>query len=1296
MTTGLALPLRHKPSALDPDAWRSPRSQMESSATPLHSQALLGRGGHSRSPSPRPSVDFSIDPSPVARENVYGSAGAPKSPMHSDALCSARRHSPGNMAEPSPYTSVVTATPHSKATPLDASVSMRSDLLHASPRHSSSLSPRHSLHHRSSPNTPVTQEQMGSELAASSSKHSERAGHSSPMHSQVLMDLQRHSTSPRRSPVAMDVELSPSPSTVRHRLTIPDLPHRGEDSPGHRLSACMSEDFRPLNLQASPEASRSPYDRELDKFRPLSPQSSQRQQDDELERFRPLSPASKHRDLESSALENELDKFRPLSPESKRSTMDAEELAKLRMLSPESAESKRLRFSDETGGTGGRPRSSTKDSLATSALEEEEARQEELTQRLAMQIRNRSRSSSRASSVAASPQQMTRQVMGSRMSSRAQLSQMSLPGGEIFSDAYQYTMLPDFPQRAQVISSQQQLQIQQQLMQQQQLQQQLMQQQMLQQMPLQTQQSLQQFPTQRSIPQVQPSEIRHPQSLENSPMTRVAMPAQEDTAVVRRAQKSNLQTAPTIPLPSHDGASLAPYSTGELELEERLWQGQQRASVCSEASQATLAAMATQVVRPQTSPVLQPQLQPQVQPQVQAQVQAQVQQVQQIQPQIQQPLVQPQVQQPIIQPQAQPVVQQPVVQPQVQQPVAQQPEVQPVVQPQRAQAPVVDMQPRQERRWVAEEVRHQQEEDHPPRPQYPLQYPASPPQRQYNAFLQQFEEELPLPSRAQNFSYPQPLPQEQFEVPPPPPPVAAPIPEVAPAAPVTVPTQQTTPLQTMHSTSTISRTTPSPHSAGHGTGEARQRARASSEPRLQRTACTMTEGSTTSSNSKERIRALESELAKQSKWISALEGDLKTAESRAEQFQATGLAAQKEIEMTLSQLQASSSEVLTRNTRIKQLESKLLALESKTVQPKKMKHSSSEGSIRSSKLADLERQVETLVKHLKASKKDSSKDSQNSIRSDMSEELRVTERRRTREWQDRCEMLRRSLPERDSQDLHATRGRLRDAENKVQHLNAELAGMQQAQNIKQDAEVQKLKQQLQQLEVELMIRKERCSAAEAQLIDVTAELSDAKAARTRTLDQFKGIDSELEGARRRIANAEREVARAQGERMEVELKCRALQVECGNLKKELRDTKAALRALDLPHRSAICATARTDALIEAGSQFANLTDISTTSSVDTTPQRLKATLLRPSGNVALVEAKAERTAGALDEARRELKRSQKEAGSLRRELAVAVATAIAAKASDSPPSRRRQGVRLRIEQEAAERLALGVGPTIDA
>lgn len=73
--------------------------------------------------------------------------------------------------------------------------------------------------------------------------------------------------------------------------------------------------------------------------------------------------------------------------------------------------------------------------------------------------------------------------------------------------------VPDLPQRAQAISSQQQLQIQQQLMQQQLQQQhlqqqQLMQQQMLQQMP-QTQQSLQQLPaTQRTILPQQTSQGR--------------------------------------------------------------------------------------------------------------------------------------------------------------------------------------------------------------------------------------------------------------------------------------------------------------------------------------------------------------------------------------------------------------------------------------------------------------------------------------------------------------------------------------------------------------------------------------------------------------------------------------------------------------------------------------------------------------------------------------------------------------------------------------------------------------------
>eukprot|EP00434_Breviolum_minutum_P038166 symbB.v1.2.033847.t1/scaffold4262.1/size50111/1 len=657
-----------------------------------------------------------------------------KSPMHSEALLSARQHgtSPRNLAEPSPYASMITATPPSKATPLDASMSMRSDFVAASPRHSSSLSPRHSVQHRSSPNTPVTPERMmGSELAASSSKISERApargyqptasGHSSPMHSQVLMDLQRHSSSPRRSPVAMDVELSPSPSTVRHRLTIPDLPHRGEDSPGHRLSACMSEEFRPLNPQASQDASRSPYERELDKFRPLSPQSSQRQQDDELERFRPLSPAATHRDLESSA-EKELEKFRPLSPESKRS-MDQDELSKLRMLSPESAESKRLRFSDETR----KPRSSTKDS-GNSALEEEEARQEELTQRLAMQIRNRSRSSSRASSLAPSPQQTTRQVMGSRMSSRAQLTQMSLPG------------VPNLSERAQGLTTQQQMQIQQQLVQQQlqqqqqqqlqqqqqqqlqqQQQQQLQQQQqqMLQPTPVQTQ-SLQQLQQVQQVPQQ--SEMRHPVSLENSPMTRAnfvpeevrTAPVLEDSsAVVRRAQKSSIQSAPTIPLPSHDGASLAPYSTGELELEERLWQGQQRASVCSEASQGTVAVahMATQQVMRQQTPPVQPQSQ--LQPQIQ-QIQH-MQQMQQMQPaqvahtpleghqapvhhtpvgqkpvefqQQVQPQVQPMQQVQPVQPQVQPMQQVQPVQPQVQ-PMQQVQPVQPQVQPMQQVQPV--------------------------------------------------------------------------------------------------------------------------------------------------------------------------------------------------------------------------------------------------------------------------------------------------------------------------------------------------------------------------------------------------------------------------------------------------------------------------------------------------------------------------------------------------------------------------------------------------------------------------------
>ncbi|OLQ12616.1 hypothetical protein AK812_SmicGene3411 [Symbiodinium microadriaticum] len=76
---------------------------------------------------------------------------------------------------------------HSRAT-VDADPSLRSDLA-ASPRHSSSLSPRHSLQFRSSPTTPVTPERVVPDSAPSSSMQSTRPtypspGNSSPMHSQ--------------------------------------------------------------------------------------------------------------------------------------------------------------------------------------------------------------------------------------------------------------------------------------------------------------------------------------------------------------------------------------------------------------------------------------------------------------------------------------------------------------------------------------------------------------------------------------------------------------------------------------------------------------------------------------------------------------------------------------------------------------------------------------------------------------------------------------------------------------------------------------------------------------------------------------------------------------------------------------------------------------------------------------------------------------------------------------------------------------------------------------------------------
>ncbi|CAE6963680.1 unnamed protein product, partial [Symbiodinium sp. CCMP2456] len=370
-------------------------------------------------------------------------------------------------------------------------------------------------------------------------------------------------------------------------------------------------------------------------------------------------------------------------------------------------------------------------------------------------------------------------------------------------------------------------------------------------------------------------------------------------------------------------------------------------------------------------------------------------------------------------------------------------------------------------------------------------------------------------------------------------------------------------------------------------------------------------------------------------------------------------AAQKEIELTLAQLK----EVLSKSTRVKQLESKLMALENKVSESRKSKNDSSEVSVRSSKLAELEGKVNHLTKQLENSNRQLQESLETSIRSDISEDLQA-ERRRASEWQDRCEMLRQSLADREtsaSQDLQETRQQLRDTENKVKQLSAELAGVREANAahlaLGSETEVRQLKQQLQQLEahisadfkVEVELRKARAAAAEAQLSELAGELSDAKAARTRTLSQFKDIDAEMEGARRRLEKAEREKARAEGERREAEDRALGLRDECKRLKKELHDTKHTMRAIDSPKRAGtICATARADALMEAGAHFASLTDLSTsTGEVDdyTHAARKPATLTRHGsmGAISASEAKAERAAGALDEARRELKRQQKDA-----------------------------------------------------
>jgi len=163
------------------------------------------------------------------------------------------------------------------------------------------------------------------------------------------------------------------------------------------------------------------------------------------------------------------------------------------------------------------------------------------------------------------------------------------------------------------------------------------------------------------------------------------------------------------------------------------------------------------------------------------------------------------------------------------------------------------------------------------------------------------------------------------------------------------------------------------------------------------------------------------------------------------------------------------------------------------------------------------------------------------------------------------------------------------------------------------------------------------------------------------------------------------------------------------LTSELKEYKLALAAShDVLGKSSIVSAARTDALIKASEIHPEtMADLTTSAgeNEDLYPHRRLGALGRSASAVlprrfnkvlmSASEVKAERAAGALDEARRELKKQQKEAGGLRQELAVAVASAVAAKAGDEserPVSRRRHAVRWRMEQEAAERLALGIGP----
>lgn len=499
--------------------------------------------------------------------------------------------------------------------------------------------------------------------------------------------------------------------------------------------------------------------------------------------------------------------------------------------------------------------------------------------------------------------------------------------------------------------------------------------------------------------------------------------------------------------------------------------------------------------------------------------------------------------------------------------------------------------------------------------------------------------------------------------------------------------------------------------------------------------------------SAEKLQALEAETASQKQQVRDLESLLRGAQNRACRLEASEEAAQLEIEAVLSQLKASQAEVRAQNAHIQQLEGRLQNLE-REAKPSRMTESSpkeerqrkpggtpessikddrqsvsigvsSDGTRKARKIAELEEQVAGLTKQLRLSKKQLQEGLAASEQSNLESLALAAERKRTAEWQDRCELLRKSLQQSEtaaSAEIEESQRRLRDEKYRVQNLSAELAGVQEAgfEAVRAYAgpelEARTLSQKVSSLEAEIEKRKERAAKAEALLGEVEGELDESKAARVRTLSHLKDVESELEVMRRKLANAEREAGRAEIARQEAEDRATALRDDNHLLTAEVKEVKLELANLDVLGRSSILSSAKADALIESSRHHDSMADLTTSAGEgeeDLFPHRIRGSSLtnlrkRPvlayaqkqlgGRTMSASEIRAERASGALDEARRELTRQQKEANGLRRELAVAVAAAVGGKEADPPQSRRRSGLRLRMEQEAVERLALGASP----